>query len=123
MVAHMGERQLWLAEGMDSPNKPEGYVVDARPVNDATTANLIASMTDDGRHLPTLDVDYPVRAVETSPGKSHVFIDTPMSWENYLKLLDVMQEVGILEPGWVQASKREGATVVRLRPEEKRRNK
>lgn len=123
MVAHMGDRQLWLAEGLDSPNRPEGYVVDAKPVDEAEKANLIASKMDDGRHLPTLDVDWPARVVETSPGKSHLFIDVPMSWESYLELLEVMTRVGILEAGWVEASKREGATVVRLRPYEKRREK
>jgi hypothetical protein len=37
-----------------------------------------------------------------------------MPWGQYVKLLDVMAECGILEPGYVGASKARGFSAVRL---------
>lgn len=66
-------------------------------------------------HTPVLDIDVPASLVPSStPGKHHLYIDVPMSWDDYCKLLDVMAEVGILEPGYVSASKARGFTAVRL---------
>jgi hypothetical protein len=36
-----------------------------------------------------------------------------MTWENYCKLLDVLAEVGILEPGYVSVAKKRKRTQVR----------
>ena len=66
-------------------------------------------------HTPVLDIDIPATLVPSStPGKNHLYLDVPMSWDQYTKLLDVMAEVGILEPGYVSASKKRGFTAVRL---------
>ena len=66
-------------------------------------------------HTPVLDIDFPAALVPSStPGKYHLYLDMPMPWEKYVKLLDVMAEVGILEPGYVGASKARGFTAVRL---------
>src|SRR6187399_43822 len=81
----------------------------------ARTANLYGSLRLDGRHEPTLDIDHNcVLLPSTTPGHFHLYIDVPMSWENYQKLLDVMAEVGILEKGYVDVSKKYGATYVRM---------
>lgn len=119
-VPHVGERQLWVADGLDKIDVD--YSLPAVPARSAERANLIASATDEHNvHLPILDVDHSCRLVESSPGKFHLFIDVPMTWDAYCRLLDVMTEVGVLEANWVEACKRDGATMVRLRPEEKRR--
>ena len=66
-------------------------------------------------HTPVLDIDVPAALVPSStPGKHHLYLDVPMTWETYVKLLDVMAEAGILEPGYVGASKARGFTAVRL---------
>ena len=121
--ASMGKRQLWRAEDMDSGTpKDFAYGNNAEPCEDAMKANLISSAASDGsdNHFPTLDIDFPCRLVESSPGRHHLFIDVPCTWEQYQRLLDALADCGICEGGWVEASKREGSSLVRLRPEERR---
>jgi hypothetical protein len=66
-------------------------------------------------HTPVLDIDIPAAFIPSStPGKNHLYLNAPMTWEQYVKLLDVLAEVGILEPGYVSASKARGFTAVRL---------
>jgi len=66
-------------------------------------------------HTPVLDIDVPALLVDSStPGKHHLYFDVPMTWGHYLELLDVMAKVGILEPGYVSASRARGFTAVRL---------
>jgi len=77
-------------------------------------ANLISSECADGLHRPVLDFDFPVRYVaSTTPGHGHLYIDRPMTWERYEKLLQTMEECGLLEPGYVTASIERKATFVR----------
>lgn len=66
-------------------------------------------------HRPVLDIDMPIAVVPSStPGHYHLFIDKEMSWNDYSRLLGVLAEVGILEPGYVGASLARKATMVRL---------
>lgn len=66
-------------------------------------------------HRPMLDLDFPAVVVPSStPGHSHLYLDMPLAWEQYEKLLDVMAEIGLLEDGYVAASKRRRATFLRL---------
>jgi len=78
-------------------------------------SNLVCSdRKEDGLHIPILDIDMPAMLLKSSTyGHYHLYIDKPMSWENYCKLLDVMAEVGILEPGYVSVSKKRKRTQVR----------
>lgn len=67
------------------------------------------------RHRPILDIDFPVHVYpSTTEGHNHLYLDRKMSWEDYAKLLTVMGEVGILEPGYVSASLARKHTAVRL---------
>lgn len=66
-------------------------------------------------HKPVLDIDMPVMLVPSSTrGHNHLYIDAPMSWDHYAKLLKVLGEVGILEPGYVRASLYRESTWLRL---------
>src|SRR5256885_2546643 len=66
-------------------------------------------------HLPVIDIDLPVYAVpSTTPGHSHLYIDKLLVWDDYVKLLLVLADVGIVEPGFVSASESRGFTSVRL---------
>lgn len=68
-----------------------------------------------GWHRPVLDLDFPHHYEPSStPGHGHLYLDTPVEWRRYRKLLDAMEECGILEPGYVAASKARKATFVRL---------
>lgn len=79
-------------------------------------ANCVGSKLADGSnlHAPTLDIDLPCRLVPSStPGHFHLYIDKAMTWAQYVRLLNVMADVGILEPNYVAASIRDGATILR----------
>lgn len=81
---------------------------------DPAAANLIGSLCTNGRHAPVLDLDFPAQLVASStPGHFHLYLDTQLTTEQYFKLLDVLAEVGILEAGFVDASKYRGASMVR----------
>lgn len=93
--------------------KPEYFVEDANLVS-SEVMSLINNKPS-GYHTVVLDVDHHVAVQRSStPGHYHLYIDVPMTQEKYFKLLDVMAEVGIVEPGYVEVSKKRGGTHVRL---------
>lgn len=66
-------------------------------------------------HRPVLDIDFPAKLVPSStPGRFHLYLDKPMSWAAYEKLLTALADAGIVERGYVRASIERGATFVRL---------
>jgi hypothetical protein len=76
-----------------------------------TEANSVSSLILEqwhhlaGWHKPVLDIDMGCLLIDSStPGHHHLIIDKPMPWSDYSKLLEVLGEVGILEPGYVHAS-------------------
>jgi hypothetical protein len=88
-----------------------------RRVSDAAEANAISSLLldEDGMHTVAVDIDHRMTVVPSSTeGHGHLYIDVKMPWEDYLKLLRVMAEVGLVEPGYVAASERRSATHLRL---------
>lgn len=77
-------------------------------------ANLIGSLCDDGKHMPVLDFDLPARLVPSSTeGHFHLYIDVPMEWEVYRKLIEAMRDAGLLQPGFANASIAREATMCR----------
>ena len=82
-------------------------------------ANVVTSRADDTwgttEHLPVLDLDFPIVAEpSTTEGHFHLYIDRAMSWDQLVKLMDGMEEVGLLETGYVEAAKIRGYSSVRL---------
>lgn len=68
-----------------------------------------------GMHTVLVDIDHPVRVVQSStPGHYHLYIDVPMPWWRYRKLLRAMSRAGLVEPGYYQAAVRRRATYLRL---------
>ena len=66
-------------------------------------------------HTFVVDIDLPATLMPSStPGHSHLYIESYMSWSQYVKVLDAMAEAGIIEYGYVNASKARGFTAVRL---------
>lgn len=100
-----------LRGGSDNPAAPEPPLEEALLVD----SNLVCSdRKDDGLHIPMLDIDMPAMLLKSSTRNHyHLYIDKPMTWKNYVKLLDVMAEVGILEPGYVAVSKKRKRTQLR----------
>ncbi|MBV9919827.1 MAG: hypothetical protein JOY78_03095 [Pseudonocardia sp.] len=84
-------------------------------MSELETANLVTSESVGERHRVVLDIDLPAKLIPSStPGHSHLYINHEMSWEDYTRLLNVLAEVGIVEPGYVRASLDRGYTAVRL---------
>lgn len=110
-------RGYWNCPGMNtqgSSNDSDRHLHEERNPSTKDTANLVSSLCKDGWHRPVLDFDFPVRYVASStPGHGHLYIDRPLLWEQYEKLLQVMEEVGILETGYVNAAIHRNATFVR----------
>jgi len=97
--------------------EPEAWESDRTSTQDLTTANTISSRIFglDHWHAPVLDIDLPCHLEPSStPGHFHLFIDKPMPWSAYVKVLEVLAEAGILQRGYADASIERGATYVRL---------
>jgi hypothetical protein len=99
-------------------------------VLDPAEANVFSSLLqgqevndpDDALHTIALDIDHRMRVVDSSTeGHGHLYIDCQMPWRDVKKLMAVMAEVGLLEPGYVKASERRLATHLRLPWETKRK--
>lgn len=70
---------------------------------------------DDPLHAIVLDLDVPAYLIPSStPGHSHLYIDVGIEKKRYFGLLDSLAEVGVLESGYVSASKQRGFTCLRL---------
>ena len=99
----------WYGEYRPYTQSPEGASVVTSEVGD----HKFRPTT--GRHKPVLDIDLPVKVLPSSTeGHHHLFIDKEMSWEDYEKLLNVLVEVGIVEPGYRNASVARKHSAVRL---------
>lgn len=69
---------------------------------------------DNNKHCPSLDIDFMCELIPSSTdGHFHLYIDAPMSWDEYQELLHVLAKVGILQEGYVGASIKRGATFLR----------
>lgn len=88
-----------------------------RDVDCIDEANLATSRMEgeEDMHKPVIDIDLPVKLIpSTTWGHFHLFIDKEMSWEDYQILLRALAVVGIVEPGYVNASIERGYSAVRL---------
>jgi hypothetical protein len=83
-------------------------------LEEATLVGSLANMNF-GRqmHYPAIDIDHPAMVVESSPGKSHLYIEKAMTWEQYTVLLQAMVYAGIVERGYLDASINRGQTFLR----------
>lgn len=65
-------------------------------------------------HTPMLDMDFPVRVVETStPGHHHLYLDKPILWKDYKKVLIALRDAGLIEEGFADVSIQRGSTHLR----------
>lgn len=78
-------------------------------------AEVVSSEIGAGRHAPVLDIDVPAFLIPSSTeGHSHLYIDVPMSWRRYKRILRALAKAGVVEPGYVKASIRRKHTAVRV---------
>lgn len=130
------KRTYWHQKNLDDPDNPTnkgqpfkrgkyherfGFKMPPREMVDSEEeANLVASFTRAGRHAPAIDIDVPVRLVPSkTPGHGHLFFDVEMEWDDYLDLLTALAYAGLVEPAYVEASKKAGMSFLRTKPEER----
>jgi hypothetical protein len=101
----------------------ETWEDDRTPADVTEGANLVSSERTDGTlgvdlmptHAVLLDIDVPAYLVPSSrKGHSHLYIDVRASQTDYFNLLDALADCHVLERGYVSASKKKGATFLRL---------
>lgn len=91
------------------------FFPEEREVVHVDAADVVSSETAHGHHFPVLDLDIPHHyEPSTTPGHGHLYLDVPLSWPDYRRLLLALEAAGILEPGYVGASIDRKATFVRL---------
>ena len=78
-------------------------------------ANAYFSWGADGYHYPCIDLDLPARLVPSSTeGHFHLYIDRPVMWDAYVKLLDALVNADLVEVGYRDAAVKQGGTTVRM---------
>jgi len=120
------KRRFWHCPRLDEPGTFEEkleHTNDRREVP-KFRANLVGSLLQNKQtHAPVLDLDFPCELYpSTTTGHHHLYLDVELSWDDYAKLLTVLGEVGILEPGYVDASLRRRQTFVRKPGVRKQKN-
>jgi hypothetical protein len=99
----------------DETRTPVSHPDDANVVSSICTTGLDHAFTVAERHRPVLDIDFPCAVVpSTTPGHFHLYLDKELTWPQYRKVLEVLGEVGILEPGYVNVSVERKHTAVRV---------
>jgi len=101
----------------DLSQDSEGSLIYANEQAEPTEANLVTSRALDqeaggpgptwGRqvHRPLLDIDFEAALIPSStPGHYHLYLDKPMSRQEYVELLKTLQRVGILQRGFVDSA-------------------
>jgi len=64
--------------------------------------------------MPVIDVDVPIYVLPSSThGHYHLYIDKEMTRGQLLDMLTAMSKAGVVEPGYVSASRERGFTSVR----------
>lgn len=116
------ERELrWFQEGdlVQHMKNAEDYASkDELEPPDGEELNLVTSQIKGSEyHAPCIDIDMPCVLVDSkTPGHHHLYIEKPVKWESYVKLLEAMVECGIVEEGYYKASVAKGYTGCRRAP-------
>lgn len=77
--------------------------------------NLVSSITDDGKQMPILDLDFPHRIVPSStPGHNHLYLDVVMTKWQWFWLMWGLWQAGVIELGFFVWSIRRGGNFVRV---------
>lgn len=65
-------------------------------------------------HMPALDLDVEHAYWEsTTPGHGALLLNVPMAWEDYLRLIDLLEELGIIQYGFAEATRQRGYSALR----------
>jgi hypothetical protein len=86
-------------------------------------SQIISSEIGNGKHAPTLDIDYSAKLVPSSTeGHFHLYLDKEISWKDYKRVLKAMAKAGLIEEGYATISIKRKGTHLRLPWEKKKPN-
>lgn len=106
--------ERYLAVGAGRANVVSSRL-DALPNFTDDPGEARARSEDDVMHAPVLDIDFQVFVIPSSSrGHFHLYIEKPVPWSAYKKLLVALAECGIIQEGYADASIDRGATYVRM---------
>jgi hypothetical protein len=112
--SHQPRRTFWRTENVLVSGRYGGWTDEKRDQVPEMEANVVSSLTTDGRHMPALDLDVPASLLPSStPGHWHLYIDVPMSWWRYRRLLHQLYKAGIIEKGFYELAMSRKQTFVR----------
>ena len=126
----MSKRTLWYAHSLaieDEPlmktllryrqsrNRVRTSLIHDEQSGQYGYANLVASITTDGKQMPILDLDFPHHfEPSTTPGHSHLFLDVSMSKWRWFLLMSALAYAGVIEKPFYAWSLRRGGNFVRV---------
>lgn len=118
----MANRTFWFAPKLTIKDEPLAKsLLEYRQEEDRwqveeKDANLISSLTDQGTHMPIIDLDFPHHfEPSTTPGHNHLYIDVEMSRFKLFLLAWVLYYTGVIELGHFVWTIRRGASFVRIK--------
>lgn len=111
----IGERRL-MRTGAAIKNDSENTKWDDPEYfpGDHDTATLVTSELPDGNHMMVLDIDLPCMLVpSTKEDHYHLYVNKPVSWGQYLNVLQALTDAGIVQEGYNMHTRRRGYGTVR----------
>lgn len=115
------KRKFAVVENLDTIDKDEYEEFVSPTFCPEEKANLVSSRVDSeachdehAMHMPVIDIDLPCKLVPSrTEGHFHLYIDKPMTWRQYTRVLEALMEAGVVEPGYYMATLNHGASFVR----------
>ena len=107
------KRLLWFKQKLFSSKDPKDDGYSPVPA-DPEHANLIGSLTDKGKHMPVIDIDYPAELIPSStPGHFHLYLNKACTWDQYKDVLRAMANAGLIQQGYLNWSLERGQSFLR----------
>lgn len=109
-------RSHQLATIPEAESAEDDYESEHVRTEDIAGADIVLSFDKEtGQHRPVLDIDFPLHTVPSStPGHFHLYLDKPMPWAKYKRLINALADAGIIEDGYASVSLDRKYTSVRL---------
>jgi hypothetical protein len=110
--------RYWASDSNDPNQSADRLVADLREA-DVISSELKDwdSTNQQTRHIVVLDIDYPAALIPSETANHfHLFLDVPggIPHNEYMGLLKQLARLGVIEPGFADASFRRGHSDVRL---------
>lgn len=123
----LSKRTFWLARDFNIADEPLALSllkyhqaknrkrVRFPGVGSSVVPNLISSITQDGKQLPIIDLDFAHHHVESSTdGHTHLYLDVPISKLRWTILMFALYQAHVIELGFLVWSLRRGGNFMRL---------